>query len=115
MRYLSYLRNPQKLIRAVLLRYARNVNDQRLLLKLLYKEHLERSLNLGNPMTFTEKMQWLKLHDHNQVYHMMIDKYEVKKWVAEQIGESYLIPTIGYFLFTILYFISIIFSFSFFN
>ena len=66
-----------------------------LLLRLLYKEHLGKPLNLENPITFTEKMQWLKLNDHNPFYHVMIDKYEVKRWVAELVGEKYIIPTIG--------------------
>lgn len=88
-------KNPDKFIRALLLKYARFVNDQKLLLRLLYKEHIGKSLNLQNPKTFTEKIQWLKLNDHNSRYHIMVDKYEVKKWVAERIGEKYLIPTIG--------------------
>ncbi len=87
--------NPDKFIRVLLLKYARLVNDHKLLLRLLYKEHIGVSLNLQNPKTFTEKMQYLKLNDHNSRYHIMVDKYEVKLWVAERIGEKYLIPTIG--------------------
>lgn len=95
MQYLNYIKNPKQLVRASLLKYARRINNQKLLLKVLYKEHIGQSLNLENPTTFTEKMQWLKLNDHNPIYHMMIDKYEVKKWVSKLIGEQYIIPTIG--------------------
>lgn len=51
--------------------------------------------NLRNPKTFNEKLQWLKLHDRNPLYTKMVDKYEVKKIVAEKIGEEYVIPTLG--------------------
>lgn len=51
--------------------------------------------NLQNPQKFTEKLQWLKLHDHNPLYHKLVDKYEVKKYVAERIGEEHVIPCYG--------------------
>ena len=40
-------------------------------------------------------MQWLKLHDRKDVYKVMVDKYEVKKYVADLIGSEYIIPTLG--------------------
>ncbi|WP_303841286.1 ATP-grasp fold amidoligase family protein [Selenomonas ruminantium] len=52
-------------------------------------------LNLDNPKTFNEKLQWLKLHDRNPLYTKMVDKYEAKKYVADIIGEEYIIPTLG--------------------
>lgn len=51
--------------------------------------------NLDNPRSFNEKLQWLKLHDRNPEYTQMVDKYEVKKFVADKIGEKYIIPTLG--------------------
>lgn len=51
--------------------------------------------NLKHPVTFSEKIQWLKLYDHNPLYTKMVDKYEVKKYVANIIGEEYIIPTLG--------------------
>lgn len=67
------------------------------------KEYLEkkfmtlmnRDLNLANPQTFNEKLQWLKLYDRKLEYTTMVDKYAVKKYVADIIGEEYIIPTIG--------------------
>lgn len=64
-------------------------------LKLLYRAYIGRRLNLKNPKTFTEKLQWLKLYDRKPIYTKMVDKYEVKKYVANVIGEEYIIPTIG--------------------
>lgn len=52
-------------------------------------------LNLKNPQTFNEKLQWLKLYDRNPEYTKMVDKYEVRKYIAEKIGEEYLIPFLG--------------------
>jgi len=53
-------------------------------------------LDLSNPKTFNEKMQWLKLYDRNLDYVKMVDKYEVKEYVASVIGKKYIIPTIAY-------------------
>lgn len=52
-------------------------------------------LNLENPRTFNEKLQWLKLHNRKSEYITMVDKYDVKKYVADIIGEEYIIPTLG--------------------
>ena len=52
-------------------------------------------LNLEVPKTFNEKLQWLKLYDRRPEYTIMVDKYAVKKYVADKIGEEYIIPTLG--------------------
>lgn len=54
-------------------------------------------LDLENPKTFNEKLQWLKLYDRKDIYTKMVDKYEAKKYVASIIGEEYIIPTLGVF------------------
>ena len=64
-------------------------------LKKKYKFTVDRELNLKNPSTYNEKLQWLKLYDRRPEYTTMVDKVEVKKYVAEKIGEEYLIPTLG--------------------
>ena len=64
-------------------------------LKLKYWACMGKKLNLRDPKTFNEKIQWLKLHDRKPEYTSMVDKYEAKKYVAEKIGEEYIIPTIG--------------------
>lgn len=71
--------------------------------KLDDKEYLERmfevmmgkKLDLNHPKTFNEKLQWLKLYDRRPEYTVMVDKYAVKKYVADIIGEEYIIPTLG--------------------
>ena len=64
-------------------------------LKKAYRIRMGGSLNLKNPQSFNEKLQWLKLYDRRPEYTTMVDKYAVKKYVADRIGEQYIIPTIG--------------------
>lgn len=64
-------------------------------LKYQYKEVLGKELNLDNPVTFNEKLQWLKINDRKKIYTKMADKYEAKEYAANIIGNEYIIPTIG--------------------
>lgn len=64
-------------------------------LKMLYKYYLKKKCDLKNPKTYNEKIQWLKIYDKKPIYTQMVDKYEVRKIVTEQIGEEYLIPCLG--------------------
>lgn len=64
-------------------------------IKFIYNEKVGCPINLSDPKTFNEKLNWLKLYDRNPVYGKWIDKYDVKELVAEKIGEQYLIPTLG--------------------
>lgn len=64
-------------------------------IQLQYFYHFHHFANLKNPQTFNEKLQWLKLYDRKPLYTMLVDKYAVKKWVADKIGEQYIIPTLG--------------------
>lgn len=61
----------------------------------MYKALLKKDINLENPQTFNEKLQWIKLNDRKPEYSRMVDKYEVKKYVADIIGEEYIIPNYG--------------------
>ena len=53
------------------------------------------SLNLANPRTFNEKLQFLKLYDRKPLYTTLVDKYAVKEYVANEIGGQYIVPTLG--------------------
>lgn len=64
-------------------------------LKYRYKIQMGKDLDLNNPKTFNEKIQWLKLNDRNPIYTQMVDKYEVKDYIEKIIGKEYIIPTIG--------------------
>ena len=71
------------------------VIPDRLFIMLKYKKAFGRWPDLKNPKTFNEKLNWLKLYDRNPLYTVMVDKYEAKKYVANLIGEEYIIPTFG--------------------
>lgn len=64
-------------------------------LKLVYRARIGRPLNLNSPKGFNEKLQWLKLYDRNPLYTKLVDKAEVKPWVAERIGWEHVVPTLG--------------------
>lgn len=60
-----------------------------------FKRVFGRDIDWKNPTTFNEKLQWLKIYDRNPLYTRLVDKYEVRKYIAEKIGEEYLIPCLG--------------------
>lgn len=64
-------------------------------LKLWYKRVMNQNLNLDHPQTINEKIQWLKLYDATPLKTKLADKYLVRDWVKEKIGEEYLIPLLG--------------------
>lgn len=67
----------------------------RMYLSVLFRCIFGRKLNLENPKSFNEKLQWLKLYAREPIYTTMVDKYEVKKHVIDIIGEGHIIPTLG--------------------
>ena len=71
------------------------VLPDKIFLQLQYYRHTGKRLNLKNPKTFNEKIQWLKLYNRKDEYTHMVDKYEAKRYVASVIGEEYIIPTLG--------------------
>lgn len=81
-------------IKALLYRLGLIVPD-RIFIMLKYRKAFGRWPNLKNPQTFNEKLNWLKLHDRNPLYTRMVDKCEAKRYVADLIGEEYIIPTLG--------------------
>lgn len=61
----------------------------------IYSLKIGKRLNLKNPVTFTEKLQWLKLNDATPLKTTLTDKYLVREWISEKIGAQYLIPILG--------------------
>ena len=60
-----------------------------------YLKVLGHSLNWDNLQTYTEKMQWEKIYDKNPMKTVLADKYRVREWIENKIGNDYLIPLIG--------------------
>lgn len=89
------LKNPWHIVVAFSDRGWLNPLSDKMYLKLMYRARLGKRLNLKNPKTFNEKLQWLKLYNRKPEFTKMVDKYEVKKYVADLIGEECVIPTLG--------------------
>ncbi len=66
-----------------------------LYLKLLYRLMFRKRLDLDNPVTYCEKLQWLKLFYHRPEFTTMADKVKVKQLVKEKVGEQYVVPLLG--------------------
>jgi hypothetical protein len=64
-------------------------------LKILYQYKIGKKIDFENPLTYNEKQQWMKVHYYNPLYTKLADKYEVRKYIADKIGEEYLIPLLG--------------------
>jgi len=75
--------------------WIRKFQDPEKIISQKYELLMGKKLDLQNPTTYNEKLQWLKLHDKNPKYTTLADKYEVRKFVSDVIGEKHLIPLIG--------------------
>lgn len=64
-------------------------------IRMCFKANLHYKLDLDHPRTFNEKLQWCKLHYHNPVLTTLVDKYDVRSFVRERIGDEYLVPLYG--------------------
>lgn len=71
------------------------IKNDVLFLKVYYFLLMKEQLDLKNPKTYSQKIQWLKLHNTNPLYSRMVDKYQVREIIKEKLGEEYLIPLLG--------------------
>lgn len=90
----TYLQSPDKIIISLLQHFGGWIPDK-IYISWMFHIKMGKSLNLKKPMTFSEKLQWLKLYNRRSDYTTMVDKYAVKDYVAKIIGEKYIIPTLG--------------------
>lgn len=89
------IKNPYVVFRLPKLQQRMRLLPDAVYLKLVYRARIGRPLNLNSPKGFNEKLQWLKLYDRNPLYTKLVDKAEVKPWVAERIGWEHVVPTLG--------------------
>lgn len=90
----KYFKYPERLGESILERFFKWLPDKTYI-KLLFRFRMGYKLDLNNPQTFCEKLQWLKLYNRRPEYTQMVDKYAVKDYVAKIIGGEYIIPTLG--------------------
>lgn len=91
----KYLRNPFWIILFLGRRNFFNWVPDKLYLKIIFRIVMGYWFDLKNPKTFNEKLQWLKIYDRQPLYSKLVDKYDVRQYVAEKIGEKHLIPLLG--------------------
>jgi len=72
-----------------------HILPDKMYLKIQYYMNIGKKLNIKDPETFNEKLQWLKLYNRNPLFTEMVDKYAVRSFISEKIGEKHLIPLIG--------------------
>lgn len=94
-RRLRLLKTPKEFLGWAMFRLCPNMMSDRFYLEMNYLFTTRKHLDLDNPITFNEKLQWLKIYDRNPLYTKLVDKYLVKEWVREKIGDEYVIPTIA--------------------
>ena len=92
--YFYLLKHPRKLVDSVLLKFPNLLSDKQYI-ECMWRSKMPYRLNLKEPRSFNEKLQWIKLNDHRPVYTTMVDKYAVKGYVSNIIGDEYIIPTLG--------------------
>ena len=95
MKIIERLKNPGHAMAGLLRRLWFLFPNDKFYVSLIYRLESGKRLELDNPQLFTEKIQWLKLYDHNADYVSMVDKIQAKKFVSERIGEQYVTPTLG--------------------
>lgn len=91
----TFMNNPVYFITSPASKGFLNWVPDALYLKIIYRLIMGVKCNLKNPVTYNEKLQWLKLHDRKPEYEKMVDKYEVRDYIAKTLGEEYLIPCYG--------------------
>lgn len=85
----KYFDNPWRLYSFLTARGLTKWIPDKIHLKLRFRSELGQCLNLDNPKTFNEKIQWLKIYDRKSLYVQLVDKYAVKEWVKNIIGPKY--------------------------
>ena len=89
------IKKPYLILPVILQKCSKIVKSDELYLKVYYFLCMGRKLDLKNPKTFTEKIQWMKLYNKSSLCTKLVDKYAVRDYVKECIGENHLVPLLG--------------------
>lgn len=95
MNKVSYFIKHPRFLCIALFEYFGGWIPDKLYLHIIYSLHTGKKMHLNPPITFNEKLQWLKLYDRKPLYTQLVDKSLVKDYVAKLIGDEYIIPTLG--------------------
>lgn len=89
------MKTPKQLTNAIYNKLFYYYAPDKIYLNNKFKKVFGRNINWENPKTYNEKLQWLKINDRNPLYTELVDKYKVREYVRDRIGEKYLIPCFG--------------------
>lgn len=90
----TVLYNPKNILIKILYKISPFIKDEQYL-KVLFFLKLGYKLDIKNPKTYNQKLQWLKLYYRNPITTQMVDKFLVKDFAKEIIGEKYLVQSYG--------------------
>ena len=92
---MSFLTKPYYRTRVLIkLGYYDSLSDEEFLKK-VFPKYMGYPLDLENPKTFSEKLQWLKVNYRDPIQTVMVDKHEAKNFIAQRVGEQYIIRTLA--------------------
>jgi hypothetical protein len=94
-RLIQIIKNPKIAIMMLYCKLSRFIISDTLYLKGLFRLFLGEKLDLKNPKTFNQKTQWLKLHNTDERFTQMVDKFGVREIIEKEIGKEHLIPLLG--------------------
>ena len=89
-----FLQNPRRFLYGILIATSR-FWPAKIYLKVYYYIVHGKKLNLSNPQTFNDKLNWMKLYYHNELFKKLVDKYEVNDYVSKMIGKEYVVENYG--------------------
>ena len=90
-----YIKRPLTLFDTWAAKERFNWMPDKLYLSLMFRSKMGYWMNWKEPKTFNEKLQWLKIYDRKPLYTKLVDKYEVRDYIAKKIGKEYLVPLLG--------------------
>ena len=91
----QWVENPWRIGKSLAQRGLLKFLPDKAYLSILYRAKFGKKIHWKAPKTFNEKLQWLKVYDHNPVYTTMVDKFEAKQFAAQRIGEQYVVPLLA--------------------
>ena len=94
-RFFTFLKNPRIVFIWLAERGFFRKMDDEAYLKRFYRARFGKELHLNPPVTMNEKIQWLKLHDHDEAHARLVDKITVRDYVTEKVGAAVLVEQLG--------------------
>ena len=94
-RFQKLLKDPFWALDVLLRKCSKIIKDDESFIRLEYFLGMKKRLRLDPPVSYNEKIQWLKLNGYRHEYVRMVDKYEAKFFASDIIGQEHIIPTIG--------------------